>query len=183
MKRSILTILALLFASTASWGRSIEFDIQNDILGLNYENSESTLVEGIGVEAGFLIRESESSLFHLGLNVSGQNQSETNTFDIATGGRIYHLSESDRAFNAIAIGGKIRFSPIERVGLSGHLFFAPDIATFGDANSMSDIVIRGDYQIIPQAFAYIGYRHIVVNFSGKDAKIDNKFHIGLRLLF
>lgn len=183
MKRSILTALALLIASSASWGRSIELDLHNDALGLNYENSDSIFIKGMGVEAGFLMRESKNALFHFGLNVAGKNQGENSTFDIALGGRFYNLSESGESFNAIALGGKVRFSPVERVGLSGHLYFSPDITTFGDANGMSEFVIRADYQVIPQAFAYIGHRQISVSLPGPDSKIDNKFHVGIKLPF
>lgn len=183
MKRSILTALVLLIASTVSWGRSIELDMHNKVLGFNYLNSDSILIKGMGVEAGFLMIESAKPLFHLGLSVAGKNLSENGSFDIALGGRFYNYGESGSAFNALALGGKVRFSPMPRVGLSGHLYFAPDITTFGDSNGLTDFMVRADYQVIPQAFAYIGYRSIDVKYPGTSASIDKDFHIGMKLLF
>lgn len=183
MKRSILTALVLLIASTASWGRSIELDMHNKALGFNYINSDSIFIKGMGVEAGFLLIESESPLVHLGLSVAGKNLSETGTFDISLGGRFYNNGESGRAFNAIALGGKVRFSPMPRVGLSGHLYFSPDITTFGDSDGLTDFMMRADYQVIPQAFAYIGHRRFDVKLPGGKVSIDNDFHVGIRLLF
>jgi len=183
MKRSILTVLALLLASTASWGRSIELDMHNKALGFNYINSDSILIKGMGVEAGFLMIESAKPLIHLGLSVAGKNLSEQGTFDIALGGRCYNYGKSGSSFNAIALGGKVRFSPMPRVGLSGHLYFAPDITAFGDSNGLTDFMVRADYQVIPQAFAYIGHRHIQVKLPGASVNIDNDFHIGFKLLF
>ena len=179
MNRYIIPLLALLMISTSSWGRSIELDLHNKALGFNYENSDSILIKGMGVEAGFLMRESERPLLHLGLSVAGKNMSENGTFDINLGGRFYN---SD-LMNAIALGGNVRFSPMNRVGLSAHLYFAPDITTFGDGNGMTDFMLRADYQVIPQAFAYIGHRSINVKLAGPDAKIDDDFHIGFKLLF
>jgi hypothetical protein len=183
MKRYILPLLVLLLASTSSWGRSIELDMHNKALGFNYMNSDSILIKGMGVEAGFLMRESQKTLFHAGLSVAGKNLSEQGSFDISLGGRFYNLSESGSSFNAIALGGKVRFSPMMRVGLSGHLYFSPDITTFGDSNGLTDFMLRADYQLIPQAFAYIGHRHINVKLPGSDSRLDNDLHIGFKLLF
>ena len=82
MKRTILPALILLLASTSSWGRSIELDMHNEALALNYVNSESILITGMGIEAGLLMRESQKPLIHLGMSVAGENISEKGRFDI-----------------------------------------------------------------------------------------------------
>jgi len=183
MKKYLLPILMLLMVSTTTWGRSIELDMHNKALGFNYINSESIIIQGMGVEAGFLIKESVKPLIYLGLSVAGKNISESGTFDVNLGGRFYSLQESGNAFSSIALGGKISFSPINRVGLSGHLYFAPDITTFGDSNGVTDLMIRADYQVIPQAFAYIGYRQIDSKLPAATANLDDNFHVGIKLLF
>ena len=183
MKRSVFSVFVLLIASTASWGRSIELDMHNEAIGFNYINSDSVIINGMGVEAGFLLKESTKPLIHLGLSVAGKNQSKKGTFDISMGGRLYNMQDSGSSFTAIALGGAVRFSPAERVGLSAHLYVAPDITTFGDSSGLSDFMIRADYLVIPQAYAFIGHRRIDAKLLGSNTDIDNNLHIGMKLLF
>ncbi|MDH3354535.1 MAG: YfaZ family protein [Chromatiales bacterium] len=180
MKRYIVpSFFVLLMVSAASWGKSIELDLHNKAMGFNYTNGDSILIKGMGVEAGFLMKESTRPLLHLGLSVAGKNQSENGTFDISLGGRFYNGS----SINAVALGGKARFSPMNRVGLSAHFYFAPDITTFGNSDGITDFMIRADYQVIPQAYAYIGHRQIDIKFPGSTVNVDNNFHIGIKLDF
>jgi len=157
--------------------------MHNEALRFNYINSDSILIKGMGVEAGLLMKESVKPLFHLGLSVAGKNQSKKGIFDISIGGRLYNMQESGRSFTSIALGGKVRFSPMKRVGLSAHLYLAPDITTFGDSTGLTDFTVRADYQVIPQAFAYIGNRLVDAKLPGSTADIDNNIHVGIKLLF
>ncbi|MCW8982671.1 MAG: YfaZ family outer membrane protein [Gammaproteobacteria bacterium] len=183
MKRTILSVLILLAASSTAWGRSVAIDMHNEALGINYVNSESMLIKGMGVEAGLLMRESQKPLIHLGLSVAGKNLSKQGTIDISLGGRLYNYRGDNGSLTAIALGGKVRFSPMTRVGLNAHLYFSPDITTFGDANGLNEFVVSADYQVIPQAFAYIGSRHVTVKYPGVTSTLDKKLFVGMKLLF
>ncbi|NOR51676.1 MAG: hypothetical protein GQ470_03570 [Gammaproteobacteria bacterium] len=183
MKRFVLTTVVLLAVSATSWGRSIELDVHDKALGFNYINNESIIIKGMGVEAGLLLNESTKPLLHVGINVAGVNKSEQGIFDIAIGGRLYSWQESSSSFTAIALGGGVRFSPLVRVGLSAHLYVSPDITAFGDSSGMSDLMVRADYQVIPQAFVYLGFRKIGVSIAGSTIDLDKNTHIGLKLLF
>ncbi len=183
MKRSVFTALILFVVSTSSWAKSIELDVYDKALGFNYSNQESIMISGMGVEVGFLLNDTTRPLFHAGLNVSGANKSKRGVFDITVGGRLYTWQESPDSFSALALGGSVRFSPLKRVGLSAHVYIAPDITASSDSTGMTDLMLRLDYQVIPQAFVYVGYRNIEVKFPGKAIDINDDVHVGLKLLF
>ena len=121
---------------------------------------------------------------HLGLLVSGENWSKEGVFGIGLGGRIIYAHADKWDETGIAFGGRVRFSPVQRVGISGAVFYAPDVTTWGDGKNYLESEVNLDYQVLPQAFVYAGYRVIDVDYDKKnDVKLDDRFHVGMKLLF
>ena len=127
--------------------------------------------------------ESES-LFHVGLLVSGDNWSRSGTFNIGVGGRIVYATPGDLDMLAIAFGGNLRFSPVPRLGIGGHAFFSPQITSFADSEAYQEVGLRVDYQLLPQAYLYVGHRNIKVDFGAPDDWVlDDEVHGGMKLTF
>ena len=88
---------------------------------------------------------------------------------------------------ALALGGMVRYSPpVERrLGFVGQLYLSPNIITFGGADRYFETGARVEYEIIPQAQVYLGYRNISFNLknTGVNATFDEGVHIGVRMAF
>ncbi len=70
------------------------------------------------------------------------------------------------------------------MGIIGQLYVAPNITTFGDADRYVETNLRVEYEVIPSAAAYIGYRDIQFNLnSGPNATVDKGVFIGVRMSF
>jgi len=117
--------------------------------------------------------------------VSGENWSQSGTFDISIGGRLIYAAPKNLDLSALAFGAKLRFSPVHRLGIGGSIFYAPSITSFMDADSYTETTLRLDYQILPQAFVYIGHRKIEVDIDGggKNVELDEGVHLGFKMLF
>lgn len=143
---------------------------------------------GLSGELGALYVEDEQknseTLVHGGLLVSGENWSKSGTLDISIGGRMVYASPADVELLAIAFGGRVRFSPVPRLGIGGHIYYAPDITAFLDSEDYQEVGARLDYQILPQAFLYVGYRKVTANFGGPvDWEMDEGGHAGFKMVF
>jgi hypothetical protein len=88
--------------------------------------------------------------------------------------------------SALALGGLIRYSPpdIKRLGVVGEVYLSPNIVTFGDANRYVETNLRVEYEVIPQAVAYVGYRKIKFGINNRpDAILDEGVNLGVRISF
>ena len=88
--------------------------------------------------------------------------------------------------SAIALGAMGRYSPpaISRLGIVGELYISPSIVTFGDANRYFETGVRVEYEVIPQAAAYVGYRKIQLGLkTASDVTLDEGAFVGVRLSF
>ncbi len=88
--------------------------------------------------------------------------------------------------SAIALGGLVRYSPpaTRRLGIVGEVYVSPNIVTFGDANRYLEANARLEYEVIPQAVAYIGYRTIQFGLNNQpNATLDEGVNLGVRISF
>jgi hypothetical protein len=168
---------------------NIDLNLHDEAIRFSYAKElKGGSTSGLSAEAGLLYSEDQKrlndTLYHLGLHVSGENWSQSGTFDINLGGRFYYASPEDVDLAALAFGGAIRFSPAHRFGIGGHFYFAPRITSYMDADSFRETGVRLDYQVLPQAFVYVGYRQIEVDIdNAKNVELEDDAHIGFKMLF
>ncbi len=182
-----ITLLGLSALGLNAYAASVDFNLHNDALRLTYAAGAGSQ-KGLEVDAGMLYSEVGDEVYHLGANVSGENWSEAGTFDISLGGRAFFVPGTNYDALAIGVGGQLRFSPVHRLGIGGHLYYAPGILSFLDSDGFSEVAVRLDYQVLPQAFVYVGHRTMkmdtnVNGFKVTGAELDKEMHIGMKLLF
>ena len=87
---------------------------------------------------------------------------------------------------ALALGGLVRYSPpaTQRLGVVGEVYLSPNIVTFGVANRYVESNVRVEYEVIPQAVAYVGYRRIEFGINNRPNEIlDEGVNLGVRISF
>ena len=192
MKRinSVLVALAAILAANSSIADSIDFNVHSDALRFTYEmDLGKRRGPALAADFGLLYSNDkdrlDGSMAHAGLHVRGENWSETGTFDIRLGGRLMHSSRKGANLSALAPGMQLRYTPIHRVGFGGHIYYAPGILAFQDADEYREYGVRADYQLLPQAFVYVGYRYIDVDVKNVSSavKLEDNFHLGFKMLF
>lgn len=152
-------------------------------------NSGVAQSQDLNVEMGYLYNTDNTHLFVLGLNVIGQS-SDVSGLSASIGGRLYSAStkpenNGKNELAALALGTDIRYKfPDKPLGVAAYAYYAPKIVSFLDADRLSEVGLRAEYQMLPQAYVYLGYREIRATLeNGPDLTVDNGGHIGLRIQF
>ena len=180
-------VLCAMVSGQAAVADSIDINLHNDAIRATYTGNIAS-TKGLSGEAGVLYVEPSKgdgeALLHGGVLISGENWSKSGTLDISMGARVVYASPEPVDLMAIAFGGRLRFSPIPRLGIGGHFFYAPDITSFLDSEEYREVGLRLDYQVLPQAFVYLGHRDIEVDFGGpQDWEFDSEAHLGFKMTF
>jgi len=175
--------LLLSALSTAAAADSLDINLHDEAMRISFAVSPPAR-RGLEMELGHYFNEGDQSITHLGLQVSGENWSKSGVFDIGMGGRIVYVKADPLDEAALAIGARVRFSPVQRVGFGGSIYYAPKIVTFLDGEDYQEFSLSVDYQVLPQAFVYVGYRNIEVDFEDvADVEFDDEVHLGMRIAF
>lgn len=184
--RNILAI-PLLAASSAILADTVDINLRDDSVQLQYIAPVGRDTLGTSeLHAGFLYTKKNDRLGEFGLVVKEAERGSNSgiTAGIGLKGLVASVNGDDAI--ALALGGRVRFSlpPATRLGIVGQLYFSPNIATYRDAERFTEASARLEYEVIPQAVAYIGYRRISFALNAKpDAVLDTGFHAGVRMSF
>ncbi|MBF0219590.1 MAG: hypothetical protein HQL49_08700 [Gammaproteobacteria bacterium] len=185
MKEKITLLMALLLLPLYGRAELVDIDVHNEALRLNYQSNTLSTMQGLSGEVGLLYHENDKNIFHLGFAVQGENWSNQGVFHIGMGGRLYISNPDNYSLYALGLGGWVRFSPMKRLGIGAQIYHAPDIIASGDADNFTEAAVRIDYQMIPQAFIYIGHRYIESDIKDRrfTLELEDQTHLGFRLLF
>ncbi len=184
----VTTFGICMMAGSQVMADSLDLNLNNDSMRLTYE-ADMTRDKGLLLDAGYYYNDrrsgSSADLAHVGLYVAGDNWSQSGVFNIKVGGRLIYTAVDPYNVMALGLGGEVRFSPVHRLGLGADAYYAPRVATFLDGERYTEYGVKIDYQLLTQAFVYVGYRKIdveVENFGYK-YRLDDSGHVGLKILF
>jgi hypothetical protein len=169
--------------SSGACADSLDINFHDDAARITFDGNPQP---GVDYELGHFFTEKGEQTFvtHAGIHVSGENWSKEGTFEIGLGGRALYVHTKPYDAAAIALGARMRFSPVHRLGLGGSAYYAPSILSSMDGKNYREASINVDYQVLPQAFIYVGYRWINVDFQEvTDVTFDDSAHLGMKLVF
>jgi hypothetical protein len=142
-----------------------ELSLSNDTLQLRYLGREGAVGAGGQIMGTFFLSEQRDIVLS-GAVLFPADLPDTIDFGqrltLRFGPQVYAalLQEENNDVLAMSVGAEARFIVNRRMGLaiSGQAFYAPDILTFGSADSLTDLSARAELQIGPQLLAFGGMR-------------------------
>lgn len=142
-------------------GDSAEIALSNDTLQLRYVGSgESVNVDRSRVSAAFFLSEQRDIVLSGDLMFPADLDLEP--LSISFGPRVYAalLEEENNDVMAVSLGAEIRLDLNRPSGLAvvGQAFYAPDILSFGSADSLTDLSARAEVRIAPRLIGFGGMR-------------------------
>lgn len=180
-------ILALLAVMPASMADTIDINLRDKCAQFQYIASMSRdTPDSSELHAGFLYNSNNDYLGDFGLLVKGSVGERESGLVAGVGLKGIVATINDFNAAALALGGQVRYSipAMNRLSIVGQIYFSPSIATYYDAERFADGVARVEYEIIPRASAYVGYRRIRFSIPNRpDAILDTGYHLGARISF
>ena len=184
--RQILAFSLVCFSATVL-ADSVDINLRDSSAQLQYNASMGRDTLGRSeLHAGILYTNDNDSLADLGLLVQDEMGENAPGVTVGVGLKGLVANTKNNNARAIALGGLVRFAPFEdsRFGISGRIYLSPNITTFGDADRYIETGVTLDYEIIPQAIVYIGYRKIKININqSPDEILDDGGHVGFKISF
>ncbi|WP_290652434.1 YfaZ family outer membrane protein [Aquisalimonas sp.] len=137
---------------------------------------------------GLLFNEDRDLLGSLFLTVDNEVEGRWQPITFGVGVKLYgaDLDRSGESLAALAIGGNVGVGiPADiPLALVFQGYISPNITTGGDASRITEGQLRLEAEVVRGAHAFLGYRRIKIRMdSFRDERVDDGFHVGLRLRF
>ncbi|OGI51899.1 MAG: hypothetical protein A3A87_00525 [Candidatus Muproteobacteria bacterium RIFCSPLOWO2_01_FULL_60_18] len=122
----------------------------------------------------------------MGLLAFGEKLAQGSRTEAGLGGKLYYASVSNEDVLALGLGGQFRFFPNDGlIGVSGYLFYAPDVVTAMDGKKFWEAGARVEFEIVKKtANIYLGYRKVQADLDNNArVTVDSGTHAGVRIVF
>jgi len=192
--------MCLLLASIGANASGLDIALSNETAKVSILlNPPYQFNDGGGSELSFggFISEQGDSLGHASLIARGYRTSNGTSYSLGAGMKAIagtaipepdNAPEIEESVGAVALGFQVGLllassqnNPIE---LAAEAFHAPSITSFSDATRFTEYGARIQIDVIPQARAYIGYRHMRFDTDRyTKVRLDRSTHIGIKLTF
>ena len=183
--RSITLFIFCMSAAVASWADTIDFSLSNT--SARAELSSALPQKQLGYSIGGIHNTDNGDLVSVGIHVNDRLKASTGGVSTSVGAKLIGFDvKNGPNGSALAIGGYVRqsFAQANLVSIRGDVFYAPRVASFGQADHYLELGARLEYQLVEQASVYVGVRKIKASFNNSDDKtLDNSAQLGLILYF
>ena len=189
---SVLRLIAFVLCAVISsslYARTFDINLSSDAAQFKYASLIGATNYGrTELGFGFLYNEDDTLLGEISLLVIDEAGTKSPGLELGVGPKLYIADPDDPSidFVAIGLGGQLRYKNLQvpRVVYGASLFYAPSIVSFGDADQMYEFDMSIEYELLPTANIYLGYRSIQADIKNrKDIEVDESAMIGLRFKF
>ncbi|MDH5258672.1 MAG: YfaZ family protein [Gammaproteobacteria bacterium] len=146
--------------------------------GSNYGRTE------VGMD--FLYNDEDAYIADASLLVFDEVGSKMRGLVAGLGGKAYGASVSDQEYLALGVGGMIRFAlpQNKRVIFGVDGYYAPPIVSFLNADRFYEAAGRLEYEVLPQASAFVEYRKFYVEAdNGNEGSLEKGYRVGMEINF
>lgn len=189
---SLLTIALMAGAGNALAEARLDLNLSNDAARLKYMTPITS--SGMYVDFGYLYHRERGDVLNGGLLLVGNASGGPNTINAGLGVQAYILHVDSKLrhgpvthnnSNAIALGGFVgyQFPTANRLGLSAHVYYSPDIVALGGLTRFLEYGVRASYQVLRNADVYVGFRQLKGDYGSGYHNYDTGIHVGLQLRF
>ena len=108
------------------------------------------------------------------------------TFGLGMQGYAASINSPSKNVQALALGVAAEYTIPAHMPMAVTFdgYYAPDITTFGDGKSFTDLNLNYQVTVTPGAAAFAGYRLLQTDIKNHgEYSLDDSFHIGIRLNF
>ena len=184
----LASLFILTIFTTSIQAEILRIALGSDMFRIDY--ASANLGKSIGqveFEAGFLYSEQNPSSDTMGqIGVLVRGESVEAPVIVSVGARAYFGSAADESVGGLAIGGDVTFAPESwnGFGVSGMLYFAPSVVSYGEANGLQDYGIAATFKVTNQATINLGYQVMKVDLDNQPTRtVDDGAYIGVSILF
>jgi hypothetical protein len=192
--KSRIAILAAVLASTSAYaqqrdaeGQRGELALSNDTLQLRYLGEQGKVGGGGQLTGAFFLSEERDIVLSAGVLFPANLDFGRLTLRFGPQAYAALLEEENNDVLALSVGAEARFVLNRRMGLalSGQAFYAPDILSFGSADSLTDLSARAELQVAPQMLAFVGMRWFEFDLieGGGERTLQEELFVGIGYRF
>ncbi|MHB1543717.1 MAG: YfaZ family outer membrane protein [Gammaproteobacteria bacterium] len=143
---------------------------------------------GLVGSVGYFTHTRRGSVADAGLSLVANANPGGHAIWVGLGARALFVDSSlvHESATALGLGASVNTTWVgyNRIGVGGHVYYAPQVTSFGTARSYLEYEARVEYYLLRHGRVYLAYRHIGVSYAGTPTlTLDSGLNVGFRISF
>lgn len=191
MKLRVLAMCSMLFAVLPARAEILDLSLGENSVRAALSGALANVIPNIKgqYDTGVLVKPKTDEDYlqvHAGALITGDAGARYLDVAAGLGARLLYIGADDDSGGGLALGGQVegRLPEFNRLGFTGHAWYAPSASTFGEMDEYLELAAAVDYQVVREASVYLGYRNINIDTRERtDITVESGLRIGLRMNF
>jgi hypothetical protein len=185
----VLALITFFFSLSSTQANDLEVALSSETAEFMFRSDSSVIGwGGADLAAGLFFNDDDDIVWQFSLLQARQaSESSPLTFGIGLRGYAGRLDLLGENILALGVGGEVRYTIPGVMPTAFYLqaHYAPKITSFSDTESLSDVLIRYQIEILPQTMAFAGVRLLEVDTKASNNYDldDDRLHVGIRFTF
>ncbi len=186
--QAVMTVVLCLCAGLASAQtaqRAFDINLNDDVVAADF--GWRLGYRQLHAAVGWLHNQNRGDVAHLAVHLVDAAAGGTTALRAGLGLRLVYANpdESSQDGGAVALGGFARYvlPNADRFHVAGHVYYAPDVVSFGDLTEYYELGARVGYNVIRDADVYLGVRSVKTDYEAGDLSLDSGLHVGFQFRF
>lgn len=166
----------------------LDLSLSNETANIGVYSLRETTDELTVLGADYFFNQPGDNFIDVFGSISRKGIADNPNLEVGVKGKVFYVNQDrDEATGyGVMLGATARYwLPTEfPVSIAGDFLYGPPIVVFEDAENAVEYEIRGEFQILPSAVAYVGFRNLTVDFDQRNNhELDKNVHIGVNVAF
>jgi hypothetical protein len=192
MLKSVM-VVGLCAISSVAMADALDINLNDKAVQLTYSKAAAANFQGDAAwHLGGLYNNDRTNFFDAGLVVKGDEGSIPGlTLGLGAKAVLANVniptSSTKSTASALAIGLEVGYTlpAAKKISVVADVYGSLKIVTFNDADRILQSSVRAEYEIVPQTYAYVGYRylHTTLTAGAVDLVVDDGTVFGIKMGF
>lgn len=185
LKASLLS--CTFFAATAQANSlGLDLAVSDETANFGLFSQAETPVDSTRYAAHYFYNEPGDRMYSASIGVQRKGMAGNPDLELGLKGKAYYVTQDEQDLDAfglmLGVSGRYWLPTSSPASLSAEIMHSPEIVTSGDADSMTEMGVRADLQILPSVNAFVGFRYLAADFNlSSDYELDKNVHIGVEV--
>lgn len=186
VKATVLSLSVLSAGAVQASPMGVDLSLSDESANFALFSKVESPLGSTRYSADYFYNEPGDRFYSVSGNIQRRGMAGEPNLDLGLKGKGYFFTQDDHDLDGfglmLGVTAEYWLPTQSPASLSVEMLHSPEIVTSGDADSMTEVLVRANMQLLPSVTGYIGYRSLTADFeSDSGYEFDDNWHLGVEL--
>ncbi|WP_373019939.1 YfaZ family outer membrane protein [Thiomicrorhabdus sp.] len=185
-KAVLLAASTLLVTPVSADSLGLDLAVSDETANFGIFSQAQSPVDSTRYAAHYFYNEPGDRVYSVSAGVERKGMAGNPNLELGLKGKAFYLTQDSHDLDGyglmLGVSGRYWLPTQSPAAISVEVLHAPEIVASGDVNSMTEMAVRAELQILPSVTGFIGFRYLTSDLTvDSNYELDKNAHIGVEV--